>query len=277
MKMNSAISKSLALLAIAIFTAGCSSDDDSTAMSSVDYFPLQEGNTWTYENTFSDSNQAQSIDIEKLTVSGQTQENNQRVYQLESTGNAIPLTLTSMLAAGNVHKSNGKLLYNGSLSLDLNSIADLPAEIDPISIDISDAVLYDTGASADETLYSVSDAVSQTVTIGGNEVPLSLNYSFKSVQGDFLMNSSVDGTSYDDIVTSNLYLEVEGTIDLFVSVPIIDNQELMHTKNYFAADTGLIKSRNELSLNINAIEELQTPAINYEAESTQNLQSFELP
>lgn len=277
MKMNSAISKPLALLAIAIFTAGCSSDDDSTAVSSVDYFPLQEGNTWTYENTFSDSNQAQSTDIEKLTVSGQTQENNQTVYQLESTGNAIPLTLTSMLAVGNVRKSNGKLLYNGSLSLDLNSIADLPAEIDPISIDISDAVLYDTGASADETLYSVSDAVSQTVTIGGNEVPLSLNYSFKSVQGDFLMNSSVDGTSYDDIVTSNLYLEVEGTIDLFVSVPIIDNQELMHTKNYFAADTGLIKSRNELSLNINAIEELQTPAINYEAESTQNLQSFELP
>jgi hypothetical protein len=269
--------KKIILLLTTLSLMACSTDDGADAVSNVDYFPLKTGNNWTYQNEVMSSNGTTDQSTETLSVSSVSMQGGQNIYQLESDLNQPTLSFTNIITNGDLRKNNGQLIFNGTLSLDLNTLAGQQLNLDPINIEVSNAILYDSGANSGANLFTKTEQFTQNITVQGTEVPLNINYTLETTQEEFLMAYSVNDVEYNDVISSSIRLNVEASFDVFVSIPIIDNQEVLKSTNYFAADTGLIFSDNLYSISTNAVEEFQIPEMNTTVESNQKLQSLELP
>jgi len=161
------------------------------------------------------------------------------------------------LINGNLTKQNGKLVYNGQYEVDLSLYG-----MENLTIPISNLALYDINASVGDQLSTISNTIDQTFNVQGQPVPLSMTYSLSTEQNEILESYTVNNISYENVLKANvsLNLAVDASFAI-ITVPLLEEQEVLTSSNYYAADIGLIYSENATSYNFEDLSQFGIPNI----------------
>lgn len=241
----------------------CSSDDDTMNDTTDDnpdiedienFFPLIVNNSWDYENTLSSAGQDDVVTSETLSISSTSESNGETVYELETDnpGGSSPVTLA--LSQGVLSKNENSLLYTGQFGLGLT---DFPE----IAFDVDNILIYDTTASLDTELSSQAGSIQQNF----QGIPLSIEYTLRSVMGESFDTYEVNGVVYDNVINSQLIINLEIianiTDPLPLNIPILQSQDAVVVTNYFADGIGLIQSETDTNL---VFEDIPIPGFTLE-------------
>jgi len=236
----------------ATFLASCSSDDDTPPtpspdptppeVESTDYFPVANSYQWTYLNT-SDVAQQQSENEETITakdttVSSTSAHTFTTNVSLQEQG---PATL--LLTNGYVEKEDGKLIYNGYFSLTIAALNQT------IAIPVTNVILYDKNADAGIPLSTLADSYSQDFTFNGLTVPVTINYTLTTSQGEAMATFNNGLQDYEDVISSNIKLSLSASASIMgMNLDVIPLQAVLQTTNYFANTVGLILSDSDVHI-----------------------------
>ncbi|MDT0294349.1 hypothetical protein ACFQ3R_01455 [Mesonia ostreae] len=258
---------SLALVMTSLIS--CSSDDTSiNDTNNATYFPLSVGNKWNYINSSTAEGEVENTNEETLTL---TAENN-NAYSFSSSANMLERgVITGILVNGNLTKQNEKLIYNGQYEVELSSFG-----IENLSIPIDNLVVYDVNASAGDALSTISNTINQTLNLQGQDIPLSMTYALHTVQNEILESYTVNNTSYENVLKANVSLNLAVDASLvIVTVPLLEEQEVLTSSNYYAADIGLIYSENSASYNFEDLSQFGIPNIDsVNVDSSQSIDTY---
>lgn len=253
LKLNKMKKYLLLLLSIGFFA--CSSDDDSSSNGNggqepnqKNYFPLVEGNEWDYANMVSSSEDGNNETTEKLSVEEELQTESGSRFRLSSTSDDANFSITGILSNGIIYKENSKLLLTGGFDLDLEDIEAFP----DFGIDFEDLVIFD----ADANLGSIIFNDERDVTLPEfNNITLSIDIQIQSTSLGSMDSMEVDGTTYEDVISSSFVVTIEGTASVVVppipfpiSLNIIEKQDFVSSVNFFANEVGLIQSETDINL-----------------------------
>jgi len=258
---------------------GYVSNDDDTDDTVFNYapshLPLSAGNYWTYDVEITDpqtSTVTQSRD--SLYVNTLTTINNLTYTDLDASATSSAF-MTTFFAQNYIRTENEKLHVQGTFDLDLSSLGG-----NVHTIDINDAVFLDPNANVDTQLYSDSGSITDPVTINGQNVTLTIDYTVKTVQKESLATMDVNGVTFNDISKSNLIISAK--IDAQLSVggfPVTVNvaplQDINIVENYYAYNIGLIQSDNTFNIDLNptVANQLGIPT-NINAPSNQKIDTY---
>jgi len=257
---------SIALVMISLFS--CSSDDTSmNDTNNSDYFPLTTGNEWNYINSSQTQGEQEVTNDEKLTITSE----NDNAYAFNSSADPLERgIITGILANGNLSKQNGQLVYNGEYVVDLSLY-----NLDNLTIPLTDLVVYDINASAGENLSNISNTIDQTFNIQGQAIPLVIEYSLNTQQNEILESYSVSGTSYENVLKSSVSLTLEVNADIIVSIPLLEEQQVLTSSNYYAENIGLIYSENQANYNFEDLSQFGVPNMDpISIDSSQSIYSY---
>ncbi len=236
------------------FMVSCSDDDSNDTgggeppVVETNYFPLHTGNTWTYQNTFSNDT-TNKTGTEVLTLTDSTAAYS--TFDSEVT-DSVPGPATGLLSEGTVTKQDGKLLYNGEIDFtDLG--VNLGDGID-LSIDLSNIILYDKNAEAGTVLYTKDSTFSEEIVFG--------QFGTFTIEGAYTVTVT-QGTTADVTVGNAIYEEaISSTLSLNnVSITVLGipglgdldllsttENEILSSTNYFGNQVGLVKSENLINI-----------------------------
>ncbi len=255
------------------FTVGCS-DDDSDVLNSnlANYYPLENNNSWTYTNRLNIEQQENQEGTETLTAV----DAGNNAYTFEREGDILTGFASSILTNGEVTKQNNSLLYNGALTIDLSEFGSFPINLEPIVFSIENAKLYDKAASAGTNLFSNSNQITQELSFEGQSFDLVIDYDIFIDQGQKLDNYSVATESFADVITSKigLRMSISAIVGGFISLPLLDETEVISSTNYFAKDIGLIYNETQYDIATEAISEINIPSLEYHAVLSQAIDSY---
>lgn len=259
----------LSIAFVLISLISCSSDDTSiNDTNNATYFPLTTGNEWNYTNTSTAEGGIENTNEETLTIT--TQNNN--AYSFSSSANMLERgVITGILVNGSLTKQNGKLIYNGEYVVDLSSF-----DIENLNIPIDNLVVYDVNASAGDALSTISNTINQTLNLQGQDIPLSITYSLNTIQHEILESYTVNNTSYENVLKADVSLNLVVNASLVVvTVPLLEEQEVLTSSNYYAADVGLIYSENSASYNFEDLSQFGIPNIDsIHVDSSQSIDTY---
>ncbi|OUR92694.1 hypothetical protein A9Q87_06555 [Flavobacteriales bacterium 34_180_T64] len=232
----------LLLFLFSILTTSCSSDDSTTGGNDdptgeiiedpTMYFPLSVNSFWTYNNM---AEQVPTTDL--LSVTG-TENLNSLTYTNLDAELPVNAFMTTLLSQNLIRTTDTQLVMNGELA------AQLAEGFPEITIPLDDFILYNTNANATDQLDVVSGQVEQLI----EGFLVVIDYEIRSVQGINLTNYSVAGQSFEDVLTSQIIVnlavatQVEITPNINITVPILTSQDVLDVTNYYAANVGLIYS-----------------------------------
>ncbi len=260
-------------IVLTIFTVSCS-DDDSDALNSntTNYYPLENNNSWTYTNRLEIEQQEDQEGTETLTAV----DAGNNTYTFEREGDILTGFASTILTNGQVTKQNNSLLYNGALNIDLNQFGSFPINLEPIVFNIENAKLYDKEASAGTNLFSNSNQVTQELSFEGQSFDLVIDYDIFIDQGQKLDNYSVATESFADVITSKIVvrMSISANIGGFITLPLLDETEVISSTNYFAKDIGLIYNETQYDIATEAISEINIPSLEYQAVLSQSIDSY---
>jgi hypothetical protein len=224
---------SLLCFAFAALTiTSCDSDDDGAAQNNFQYFPLEVANSWFYD-----------VDTEGVVVTD-------ALEVTSSTGNSFELTatpaianalMTGVLSNGTLTAENGKLSGTGSLNFGFQGIDDL-------NIEVNNAALYDQNAAVNATLSTTTGSASQSL----QGIIIDINYTATTVQQATMNSMVVDGTTYTDVLHSQLIVNASIGSPITVAgfttvISVMPAQNVFVVDNYWAKDIGLIQSDSQFS------------------------------
>lgn len=258
---------SLALVMISLIS--CSSDDTSVNdTNNSNYFPLTTGNEWNYKNSFIAEGESENTNDETLTTTTE----NDNAYSFSSSADILERGIvTGILVNGNLSKQNGKLIYNGQYEIDLSFYG-----MENLIIPINNLALYDVNASAGDQLSTISNTIDQNFNVQGQPVPLSMTYSLSTEQNEILESYTVNNTSYENVLKANvsLSLAVDASFAI-ITLPLLEEQEVLISSNYYAANIGLIYSENATSYNFEDLSQLGIPNIDpINVNSSQSIDTY---
>lgn len=232
----------LAVISMGILVS-CSSDDDNNSETNTtdNFFPLVVNNSWNYENTLSTPGQDDLVSIETLSITNTSENDGNTVYELETDNPAGSSPVTLALSQGVLYKNNNSLLYTGQFGLGLT---DFPE----VTFDVEDVAIYDTSASLNTELFSQDGLIEQEF----QGIPISINYTLSSVMGDSFSSFDSNGVTYDNVISSQLIINLEVTASITdplpLNIPILQSQDAVVVTNYFADGVGLIQSETDTNL-----------------------------
>ncbi len=214
----------------------CGSDDNNNDIieEQFNYFPLTQDSYWTYNN-FSQ----QTATRDSLYVAG-TEELNGNTYTNLDAQTPANAFMTQVFSRSLVRVDNSKLIINGE-------IGGPPVDGFPdITIPLDDVVLYDTQEDSGNELSQITGEISQEI----QGYPITIAYIVTSQQGDDIGTHTVDGVTFNDVITSTIIINLTITLSLEINgipldLPILEpeNQDVVVVTNYYAKDTGLIDSQ----------------------------------
>ena len=236
-----------------VFLVSCSdesvnNDDTGSGDPAIEgnYFPSTIGNYWKYDVSTTDNNTNDNV------ISQDS------LYVIAETASTLMLDVNDGLPA------NGPiigLLSSGTLTksdttLSLDGVLELPAEIsDLINFDIvlNNFVLYDTEASNNTQLASNSNTITQDF----NGFPLTITYQLTSTLLGFDESLSLNGTTYSNVVSSNIKLNLSVSTTIIVvgvefPLAILVPQDILVSTNYYAEGIGLIQADSNTNYQISA-------------------------
>lgn len=259
--------KRLLVVFMCLALASCSSDDENGSSVTINnYFDLNVGNSWTYQNTATQSNSTTS-GSETLEVSDIETINNQDYFSFTQTNVEQPGLVTSILSSGELYTTanNAQLIFTGDYSFIINE--DLPS----FDFQLDEAMIYNQTASLDAAIYSQSNSFSQVV----QSIPLNFNYTLTIYNRGQLNELSVQGETYQNILITEMVVNASVVADLGITTQnVLQDQNVVTILNYFAPDIGLIKS------DVTTLVEFEDiPLLNlsdFSSTSSQELTSFSL-
>ena len=231
------------LLCVVCAFVSCSNDDDTSPgqTETTDYFPVNLNNYWVYDILVSNDGMNPIVETDSLYVA--TVSGNQFTLGVDTT-NIIPSFTNSMLTSGTLTKNGNMLLLDSNLSVPLNGVS--------TSIGFTDLVLYNSDASANEELYTDSG----TFTESFQGMPITVTYRLSSVKVGELDSLTFNLVPYPTVETVdvNLEISISTTVDVFgmpTTISILDMQEVLKMRTYYAANVGIVKSDTMFSYQLN--------------------------
>lgn len=258
----------LLIFCLFIFSS-CSSDDDagSTETNNKNYFPLLVANNWDFENTLSAPNQDDVITTEKLSVSGTVYNNGTEAYELETDNPAGSGPVTLALSQGILFSENSRLLYTGVFGLGLEGFPET-------NFDVENMVIYDASLPNEAEMYSLSGNIEQEV----QGFPITINYTLSTIMGDLFGSFEVNGETYDDVINSQLKINIEVTANITdpfpVTVTVLKSQDAIVITNYFADEVGLIQSETDTNFIFETLPLINLPLEDIEFDTLQILTDY---
>ncbi len=231
------------LFTICLFAGfiSCSSDDDGSSTPSNTFsIPLNSGNYWTYD--VEDTNGMSGRD--SLFVGNDTVINSKTYKKMKVRNNMAMGFYSSSLRNNGVRKENNKMYLTGDLSL-------AAAETLPINLDVtlSDFVIFDADASTASVLSTKSGVIQETF----NSIPLTINYTLKSVAGESLASYTLGGTTYNNVKKMNVVLNLSVSA-IFSGIPlpitVLQPQDVLTSTLHIADGVGMIYSSTNTTYNI---------------------------
>jgi len=232
-------------------------NNGDTAISS-DYFPTSLNSYWIYDvaNTNNNLNEL-SITNDSLYINSQ----NANAFTLGINDGLPPNgILSGFLSSGNLTRTNETLILDG--------ILELPAEISNVidfEIALNNHVLYDISAPINSELSTNGDTITQEF----NGFPITINYELLSKSLGTLESITANGLVYNDIIGSELVLNVSAstTIDFAgipINISILEPQDVLVSTYYFANAIGMVKSTSEINYQISdaAVTAIETAGQN---------------
>lgn len=255
---------SFALTLICIsFCLSCSEEEDPSLYSNVDYFPLEVGNSWVYENQLNqNSEQFQGSEIVSV------DEKFQNKYGFTQTNDELVGIFSSMLSSGKVYKQNGnqKIVLEGTFSIDLES------ELFNLEIPLQDIVLYDQNLSQGDIMSLSSGVFQQDI----NDFPVDFTFEISSIHKGFSTSKTINDVSYEDVFTSEIQVSLSADVFLvFNNFTVLQKQKITSITNHYAKDIGLIKSEVFTKIIFEDIpEQLEMEIPDVDFNSSQNLETY---
>ncbi|WP_034058544.1 hypothetical protein [Lacinutrix jangbogonensis] len=246
------------ILFTALLFVSCSSNDDSTPepvavpLLTGNYFPSNLNDLWIYnvESTNSEDATLDFTETDLLTVNSTTGNN----FTLEANNGTTPSngTMSTFLVNGNLTRTDDSLLYNGSI--------EVPEELSDFfdtAIVINNAELYNLNAAVNEELFTNSGSETETLDLNGTMIPLTINYTLSTTKLNSSNTLTVDGEVFNDVIKSNMSLNMEVTATFSVlgqqiTRSVLDAQDVMSIDYYFSKNVGLIKADATQGYTINA-------------------------
>ncbi|PNQ72999.1 hypothetical protein C1T31_08350 [Hanstruepera neustonica] len=244
------------ILAILTFALSCSSDDGGTipiitnppSDNTGNYFPLTEDDYWNYDVAYRDNNDSNNNSDSADFLFVDTQLGS--TYDLGVNTNDIANgTMNAILVNGTLERTESTLLLDGSIAIPFPGF-------ETSNIDFTDIILYDLNASNNSLLSSNSGTIVQDVDLGGDIVPITINYIISSNQENNDSSITVNGESYSSVSKANFKINLDiSTIVTFgtqnINLPIISSQDVSVSTNYFVENVGLVKSETTITYQIN--------------------------
>jgi hypothetical protein len=262
------------LLSLTILTLGLIScgDDDTTPNSNntAAYFPLSSNSSWSYTNESEDQNSQ-----DNMFVVGTQQENGVQYTNLDTQELNSGGFMVALLTQNLVRNDSGKLIVNGTFG-------GAPIEGFPdISIPLNNAVLFDPNALNGTQLNIITGSFEQTIM----DFPIIIEYTSITTQEQVLPSYTTDTQTYTDVIQSNIVLNLEISTEVQVggttlSLPILSSQDVLVVENYYAANIGLVFSKETVDYaleDLSGIPGLEIPLPEQNTSiSTATLTSFEI-
>ena len=260
------ISKLFCLLLIGLAVYACSDDDTdipdtNPPVDADNFFPLVIGNTWDYENVTTSPGVEDFVSNETLSVAGSTGV----LFDLETDNPMNAGPVTSALSQGVLSKSGDQLIFSGSLGFAVEGFPDFDIALD-------NAAIYDLSASQGSVMYNDSGSFQETI----EGAPITFNYEIETVMGDSFNSYQVNGTTYDDVISSKIIVTLEITATLFFEVTILPEQQVVEIENYFANDIGMVFSNTDVIFDFIELDQIPIPVEDLEFVVTQSLESYDV-
>jgi hypothetical protein len=252
----------LFLLFAALSFTGCDGDDSGSSQTDFQYFPLAVNNSWDYNVTTEGNTINDRLEVVSATANS---------FQLESTPAVPNGIMTNVLSNGTLSSSNGTL--KGTGALDFNFLG-----LENLNINVQNAALYDQNAAVNTTLFTTTGSSTQSLQ-GFN---LEIEYTATTIQQEDVASMAINGTTYSDIIHSQLIINAKVGSPLTVSgfttvVNVMPAQDVFIVDNYWAKDVGLIKSDSQFSYQLADLSAFQISLPfpeNTEVLTVQTLTSF---
>ena len=231
-----------------------------------DYFPLMVDNSWDYTSVTSTDGDSQNNE-QTLTLTDEEMINDTLFFDASS-GNNLNLTTTGILSSGRLFKKEGKLQLKGQFSDFLNA---LPAGISlPVNTNI--IPVYDKNADLEAELFAESGSFSQDF----NGLEINVEFTLSSQNTGTSNTMEVNGTTYNDVLSSSIKLNMQITAmpsGLPVTVPLLEQQDVLTATHHFANETGMIKSEVTTSFNFEDLSEVGIDLPDVNVNTLQQLES----
>ncbi len=242
---------------------GDGTDDPMTS----DYFPLATDNRWNYSVAIEDRVNSENFNRnDSFYTSGMTTVNGLPYFTLLAEQPAAA-TMTNIFHDSSVRSAEERLTISGNISF--------PAEgLEDFIIELSDVLLYDKNVAAGNEISSFSNTYEQTLDGG---ITLEFRYTVRSLQGEIITNTMVAGTSYDDVISSSLIIDLRiiasGSINgIPVTVDLLRPKDVLVIENLYADQVGLISSTTTLDYQL---EDFSSFGVNLPYNETVNVVSFQ--
>lgn len=259
--------KRLLIVFLCLVLASCSSDDENTPSVTINnYFDLNVGNSWTYQNTATQANNSTS-GSETLEVSNIETINNQDYFSFTQSNIELPGLITSILSSGELYTTanNAQLVFTGDYSFAIDE--NLPS----FNFQLDEATIYNQTASLDAAIFTQSNSFTEDV----QNIPLNFNYTLTIYNRGQLNELSVQGETYQNVLITEMVVNASVVADLGITTQnVLQDQNVVTILNYFAPDIGLIKSDVTTLVEFEDIPLLNLP--DFSSTSSQELTSFSL-
>ena len=270
-------SKFLFLGMLAVLFVGCSSEendnpDENPSISN--HFPLNTENSWTYNNETAYQDGTVENSQETISVASSTETQGVTYYTLES--DALPMDqgfVTGLLTNGELTAAESQLIFDGEWTEDLNIFGLTNAG--NLTIPLSNIILYDINANIGDVLSEKSDEFTQDINIQGADIPFTFVYTITSTQEEFLESYTVGDQSFEDVISAEVVVNIEIYANYFVNIPILNSQDAIVIKNYYANNVGLIFSTTDVNyqfenINLPTFPEIEDISVDF----TQEIDSY---
>ena len=247
------------------FLISCSSDDMGSSQNNNDYFPLVIDNSWDYKSVTSNGEESQNND-QTMTITNEEMVNDTLFFDATSDENNTNLTTTGILSSGRLFKEAGKFQIKGQFSELVNG---LPAGIS-LPINASVIPIYDKNASSTAELFAETGSFLQDF----NGLDLTVDFTLSSQNIGTANTMDVNGTTYDDILSSSVTLTMQinaAPSDLPVTITVLDQQEVLTATHHFANEEGMIKSEITTSFDFEELPNVDLPDVS--SNTVQELES----
>ncbi|QSS97026.1 hypothetical protein [Psychroflexus sp. ALD_RP9] len=254
----------LLLLATTLFYS-CESDDENSIQAN-NYFDLNVGNSWTYNNTITQDDNSNS-GTETLEVSGVETINNQDHFSFTQTNVEQPGLVTSILTSGELYKTNdnAQLVFTGNYNFEATP------ELPSLNFELNNATIYNQSAQVGASVYNQSNTITHEI----QGVPVNINYSINIINGGNIGDLSVNNETYQNVYQSEIIISANIEADLgLIDVTVLQQQDVVTATNYFAPNIGLIRSDVITELIFEDLPQISLPDIS--STSSQELIDFSL-
>ena len=265
-----------------VVLASCSHNDTTDNTNAADavptlYMPIKLNNFWRYDVSTTLNGGTPSASKDSLYVGNDTLVTFKKMKSsaVQPAG-TTPSGFYSNVLHNNALRIDGtRLRLTGTVNLQIPGLTTTP-----ITINLSDFIIFKDNATSGTELNSVSNSFTQNVQISSQTYPLNFNYTFRAVSDDNLNSLTSNGHTYSDIKKTKLVLNLTVTYPTVISgiattVTVLPAQDAIVMTESYSKNIGVVYNNTLIhyELNPSAVTLLNIPS-NVPTSATINQEEF---